>query len=325
LGRRVTVRRVVGRTEQGRTQYGDVVGDLVRLDASVAVIETRHGPVEVDLNTIMIGKPAPPSTADELALQAVMASGWRAAETGHVGGWLLRATGGFTGRANSVLPLRAPGIPLEQALGQARAWYHAHGLPLRLMIPSEARRLLDADLGERGWPIQYGALVMAARTDQLHANVRTDVDVQLHPRPDDAWFARYRDGAGTSETARALLTRHDNVIFASINDGDRAVAIGRATVDDRWLGVTAVEVDPALRRAGLATAVMAALWRWGGGRGATHGYLQVHSENEAAIGMYERQGYWVHHDYRYRIDPDDAANAVGVLAESPRFPGDFVG
>lgn len=289
--------------------YGDVVGDLVKLDASVAVIDTRHGPVEVALDSIVIGKPAPPSIADELALQAVMASGWRAAETGHVGGWLLRATGGFTGRANSVLPLRAPGVPLEHALGQARAWYHGHGLPLRLMIPSEARRLLDAELGERGWPIQYGALVMAARLDQLHANATTDVDVQLDERPDDTWFTRYRDGAGTSETARALLTRHDNVVFASIRDGGRVLAIGRATVDAGWVGVTAVEVDPGVRRSGLGSAVMAALWRWGRERGATHSYLQVHDVNAAAIGLYERQGYWVHHDYRYRIDPDDAAGA----------------
>src|SRR5690349_5232837 len=148
---------------------------------------------------------------------------------------------------------------------------------------------------------------MAGRLDQLHADVRSDVAVQFDERPDDRWFARYRDGAGTSETARALLTRHDNVAFASIRDGDRALAIGRATVDEHWVGITAVEVDPAVRRSGLGTAVMAALWRWGRERGAVHSYLQVHDENEAAIMMYARQGYWVHHDYRYRIDPDDAA------------------
>lgn len=110
------MRRVLGRTGQGRTHYGDVVGDLVRLDASLAVIDTRHGPVEVALDTIVIGKPAPPSTADELALQAVMAAGWRAADTGHVGGWLLRATGGFTGRANSVLPR------VRRACRSSRRW-----------------------------------------------------------------------------------------------------------------------------------------------------------------------------------------------------------
>ena len=306
LGRRVSVRRVVGRTEQGRPQYGDLVGDLVHLDERVAVIDTRHGLDEVDLETVSIAKPAPPSTADELALQAVAARGWRAADTAELGGWLLRATGGFTGRANSVLPLRAPGMPLDEALQRARAWYADRGLPLRLLVPSEARRLLDAELGERGWPIEYGALVMAGRLDQLRAAARADVAVRLDAVPDDAWFARYRDGAGASDTARALLTRHDQAIFASVRDGDACLAIGRATVDDRWLGVTAVEVDPRHRRQGLASSVMAALWQWGRDRGAVSSYLQVGDDNDAATDLYRTQGYWVHHDYRYRVDPDSA-------------------
>jgi GNAT superfamily N-acetyltransferase len=305
LGRRVTVRRVLGRSEQGRPLFGDVVGDLLELDEVLAVIDTRQGQVEVPVATIVIAKPAPPSTADELALEAITAAGWRAEHTGHVGGWLLRASGGFTGRGNSVLPLRTPGIPLDDALAQARAWYHRQGLPLRFQLPSEARRLLDAELGERGWPIQYGALVMAARLDRVQATARPELRVRLDPTPDAAWFDRYRDGAGSSEAARGLLTRHDDVVFASIRDGDRCVAIGRGAVDTGWLGVTAVEVDPARRRAGLAGAVMTALWQWGGGRGATRSYLQVADDNEVAIDMYTAFGYWAHHDYRYRIDPDD--------------------
>ena len=147
LGRRVSVRRVIGRRPDGRPLFGDVVGDLVRLDASVAVIDTRDGAVEVATDSVTIARTAPPSTADELALQSIAAAGWRAAETGHLGGWLLRATGGFTGRANSVLPLGLPGMPLDDALAQARCWYAERGLPLKLLIPTEARRLLDAGLG----------------------------------------------------------------------------------------------------------------------------------------------------------------------------------
>jgi GNAT superfamily N-acetyltransferase len=81
------------------------------------------------------------------------------------------------------------------------------------------------------------------------------------------------------------------------------VAIGRATIDDGWLGVTAVEVDPTLRRTGLAATIMAAVWEWGRERGANHSYLQVSAENVAAVGLYEKLGYWVHHDYRYRTEP----------------------
>lgn len=304
VGRRVTVRRVLGRNETGRTVYGDVVGDLLSLDASTAVIDTRNGPVEVSLDTMVIAKPAPPSTADELALQTVAASGWRAAETGHVGGWLLRADHGFTSRANSVLPLRAPGLPLEHALAQARAWYHQHGLPVRLQVPSEARRLLDAELGERGWPMYDATLMMAARLDQLHVATRPDVEVRLEAAPDDAWLLRYRDGAAPPDIARALLSRHDAVVFAAVRDGSNCLAVGRGVVDDGWLGISAVEVDPAARRRGLAGAVMAALWQWGRERDAAHSYVQVRAENDGAIAMYEKQGYYVHHDYRYRIDPD---------------------
>lgn len=304
VGRRVTVRRVLGRNEAGRTVYGDVVGDLLRLDGSTAVIETRTGPVEVALDTVVIAKAAPPSTADELALQTVAASGWRAAETGHVGGWLLRANAGFTSRANSVLPLRAPGMPLEHALAQARAWYHQRGLPLRVQVPSEARRLLDAELGERGWPMYDATLMMAARLDQLHASARPDVEVRLEPAPDDAWLARYRDGAAPAEVARSLLCRHDTVVFASIRDGGDCLAVGRGVVDDGWLGIAAVEVAEAARRSGLAAAVMATLWQWGREHAAAHSYVQVRAENDGAVALYEKQGYWVHHDYRYRMDPD---------------------
>lgn len=268
------------------------------------MIDTRSGPVEVALDSVTIAKPAPPSTADELALEAVAAAGWRAAEIGHVGGWVLRATAGFTGRANSVLPLRAPGLQLDDALREAGSWYAARALPVRLLVPTEGRRLLDAGLGERGWLPSPDVHTMAGRLDQMRAAPRDDVRVVITDAPDDGWFGRYRGGAGVGEAGRALLTRHDAAGFAAIRDGRNVSAIGRCTIDDGWLGVTAVEVDPALRRSGLAETVMAALWRWGADRSTVRSYLQVSSDNVAAVGLYRKLGYWVHHDYRYRTAPE---------------------
>src|SRR5262249_51326843 len=107
-----------------------------------------------------------------------------------------------------------------------------------------------------------------------------------------------------------------SVGFASIRDAARAVAIGRATIDDGWLGVTAVEVEPALRRSGLATAIMAALLDWGRERGTTRSYLQVSTDNDPAVTLYTRMGYWVHHDDRDRPEPEqgdrpDASQTTG--------------
>lgn len=300
VGRRVSVRRVVGRAPDGRMQFGDVVGDLLRLGDTTALIEQRGALIELPLEHVALARLAPPSSADELALEAVAARGWRPAETAELGGWLLRANDGFTGRANSVLPLRAPGMPLADALGRARDWYAARGLPLRFAVPAESRRLLDAELGERGWVPSADVLVLTARLDLLPADGAAE---KVLDAPDEGWFARYRDGAGASPAARALLTRHDRAGFAMLREDGATLAIGRGVVDDEWLGVSAVEVGERHRRRGLATQIMRALWAWGIAQGATRTYLQVSSDNAAAVALYERLGYREHHVYRYRDEP----------------------
>jgi N-acetylglutamate synthase len=302
LGRRVSIRRVLDHVSGDRAQFGDVVGDLVGLDAQTAVVQTRNGAVEVDLERIAIARLVPPSTADELALESVAARGLRPADEHRLGDWVLRANGGFTRRANSLLPLGRPDRPLDDALAFAHDWYAERGLPVQLHVPTEARRLLDAELGERGWPADQHTQVLVARLDALAAVDGSAVEVAT--TPDDAWLALYRGGRGLTEPARSLLTRHDTVAFASLRLDGRTVAVGRGAVDDGWLGVMAVEVEPGRRRRGLAAAVMAALWQWGAQREAQRGYLQVSADNAPAIALYTKLGYWVHHDYHYRREPD---------------------
>jgi N-acetylglutamate synthase len=305
VGRRVSVRRVVERAPDGRLVQADVVGDLVGLDAQTAVVASRAGLVEVPVALVTAARPVPPSTADQLALEAVSARGWCAAETEELDGWLLRADHGFTKRANSVLPLRQLRLPLDEALSRASDWYAARGLPLLFQVPTEARRLLDAALGERGWPAQVLVHVLARRLDDGMPDVGEAVE--LHPEPDDAWLTLFRNGAARTPTGRALLTRHRRLCFASVRRDGRTVAVGRGTVDDDWLGLTSIAVDPAHRRQGLARAVTGALCAWGAGRGATRSHLEVEDDNDAAAQLYARLGYWRHHDYHYRRPDNPAA------------------
>lgn len=304
IGRRVSIRRVLDRTPEGELRFGDVVGDLLALDAETAVIEARSGLVEVPIALVTAARAVVPSTAEELALEATVARGWRAAETAELGGWLLRATGGFTSRANSVLPLRAAGRPLDEALETVRGWYAERGLPARLQLPVEARRLLDAELAERGWSAESPTHVLAARLDLLAGGAGRDAPpVRIADAPDDTWLARYRGGAAATDVARGLLSRHDRAAFAAVTVDGRTLAIGRGTVDGEWLGVTAVEVDESARRHGLATAVMRALWRWGAAQGARRSHVAVTADNGPALALYRRLGYWQHHDYHYRREP----------------------
>lgn len=302
LGQRVTVRRVVERDDTGRLLFGDVVGDLVELTSDLATVDTRDGPVEIPTALVAIAKLVPPSSADELAVEAMIARGWRAAETAHVGGWLLRANQGFTGRANSVLPLRSPRRSLDDAIAEARRWYAERGLPLRFQVPTESRRLLDVELAERGFEASPDVHVMTGRLDVLRRGRTADAhEVQLAEQPGETWFARYRDGRGAEPAARALLTRHDHAMFATVTGSDgEPVAIGRGAVDDDWLAVGAVEVAPDHRRRGLARAVVNALEDWAAGEGATRAHLEVSEDNPAALALYDSLGYRTHHRYRYR-------------------------
>jgi ribosomal protein S18 acetylase RimI-like enzyme len=96
----------------------------------------------------------------------------------------------------------------------------------------------------------------------------------------------------------------DRPAFASLVQDGAVVAIGRAVVDDRWCGITALEVGEPHRRRGLARLVLRALLDWSTTYGARHIYLQVAEGNRPALELYRQYGFGVHHRYHYRLQPD---------------------
>lgn len=103
--------------------------------------------------------------------------------------------------------------------------------------------------------------------------------------------------------------------------GEAPAAIGRCVVDGRWAGFAAVEVDPAQRRRGLATAVMAALAGRALDEGASAAWLQVESDNTGARAMYAGLGFAPHHAYHhYRAPrtPDEPGRPTGTGADDAR-------
>ena len=235
---------------------------------------------------------------------------WQAVERSALGGWLLRAAGGFTGRANSALPLGDPGMTPAGAVAAVAEWYRARRLPPMIQLPMRLDEgaldgPLDRVLDERGWRLRPGpAVVMTAGSAAVgrHAG---DSGIVLAGEPDRRWLARYRyRGADLPPVARSLLLSAPVQVFASARRHGETVAIGRLSLADGWGGLTAIEVDPAWRRAGLGTAVTAALAAEASRRGATRIFLQVEERNGAARALYRRCGFTDRHRYHYRIAPD---------------------
>ncbi len=305
VGRRVIVRRVVGERD-GRPQFSDVIGDLESADDKLQVRRADGTTVAVDPDSVHRIKPLPARRADALELEEIAAAGWPAPETHWLGRWLLRAADGWTGRANSVLPLGDPGQPLDLAVETVRGWYAERGLATRFQVPLPVATGLDGELAGRGFRADPPVLVQTAPLAAVIADTGEAPDlppVTFAETPSPGWLAayHYRGGGDLPAVAVEIMTAARLPVFASVVADGETVAVARAVVDEGWLGVTAVEVAPAWRRRGLATHVMRGLARWGADRGASQSYLQVASDNHAAVAFYEQLGFTTHHRYHYRI------------------------
>ncbi|RBY79525.1 GNAT family N-acetyltransferase [Geodermatophilus sp. TF02-6] len=241
---------------------------------------------------------------DVADLERLAARGWRGSEEEHLGDWLLRAGGGFTGRANSALVVGDPGLPLPAAVDAVTRWYGDRGLRPCAMLPGRQSRAADAAFAAAGWERDEDVLVLTA---PLTVPPADGVPVELSPAPDDAWLTGYRyRGRPLPPAAREVLTNAEDVVFASVRcepPPAPLAAVARGVLTDDWLGVAAVTVAERHRRRGLATAVMAALQRWAADRGARWVYLQVLASNAPARALYRRAGFIEHHRYHYRSAP----------------------
>lgn len=262
-----------------------------------------------------------PCQVSVASLEAVAALGWRGTETDRLGGWLLRAAGGFTGRANSALPLGDPGVATSAAVDHVQAWYGARGLRPRFLVPLPDAQPVDDELVARGWALGDVVRMLVAPVPPLVAaydnSLPASPPVRVDPVPDAAWVAAYHYRGGELPAhAREVIEHGDLLGFASVRDSGGAVlAIARGSVDadltaagdsgtgEPWLGVTAVEVDPAARRRGLGGVILGGLASWASGHGAGCCYLQVAADNAPALALYARHGFAFHHTYQYRLAP----------------------
>ncbi|WP_250399869.1 GNAT family N-acetyltransferase [Streptomyces cellostaticus] len=314
VGKRVSIRRL-GEPGTGPEKFTDTVGVLTSWDDGVLMITSRDGrSVRIAESALVAGKviPAAPArrrgpAATYAELARVAARAWRPVESERLGEWELRAAGGFTRRANSVLPLGDPGLGLDAALEAVRRWYGERGLPAYVQTATGAegtQEVLCAELERRGWVREVSSGLWTGALAPV-ADTAEGAGVVLSREVDEAWLARYRR-EGVGEVALRVLAGGPSVWFATVPGaaGEAPAAIGRCVVDGRWAGFAAVEVDPARRRRGLATEVMAALARRALDEGASAAWLQVETANEGARGLYARLGLAPHHAYHHYRRPD---------------------
>ncbi len=340
VGHRIVVRRVVGH-RGGRPVYSDSLGELVELTETHLTLTTRQGRLRVPMAEVHRAKRVPaarrPTAAAVVELELAADEAWPAPTRARLGDWLLRAADGWTGRANSALPVGDPDRPLEAALDAVERWYADRGQPALVNTPLPLAAPVGAEIDLRGWDSRPPVLVQTTPLSTL-AGSRPPLAtapgagpsgsglpglgggpelgagavpaggpvVELAAAPSADWLAVAAGRKGElPEAARHVLTAVDQVRFAHVYADGALVAIGRGTVTGRgrWLGLSLIEVLPAARRQGLAARLIRGLADWAAGAGATDAFLQVEQSNAAAVALYRKLGFTTHHTYLTRVAP----------------------
>ena len=277
-----------------------MVGRVLSAEADGLRIERRDGDLAfVPTGTVLAMRVVPdrpvrtrPAAAvSPEDLTRITSRGWPAVESVPLGDWELRASGGFTGRANSAAAHGDPGV--EDPFAAVVDFYATRGLrPLVQVVEDSAwhRRFVEAGwIGVVDQP--PGAIVQVA---DLRSVSEADPEAVVRDHATDGWlglYGRVRD----PDAARTVMEGPATVGFVSIDD----VAIGRVVVTGEWAGLAAVEVDPARRRQGLARRIVETSLAWAVAQGADKAYLQTMRDNAPALALYEPYGFTTHHAYRY--------------------------
>ncbi len=284
----------------------DVIGRVLEIDSESITMERRDGDIVVIARTSVVTWKLVPdrplrrrraATIEAAELTRIASRGWPAIESVALGEWELRASGGFTGRANSVAVHGSPGTQFSDALAQIVEFYSTRSTtPLAQVVEGSIEQ---HDFLDSGWvpiPTYYGgAVVQVADLDPMY---EADPEANISLTADDEWLARYGRTEGEDlSIVRAVLEGPATVGFVSI--GTPIVAIGRVVVTGEWAGIACVEVEPEARRQRLARRIIDSCFAWAVERGADKAYLQTMRSNEAAIALYAAYGFVDHHDYRY--------------------------
>lgn len=283
LGRRVVVRHLL---PDGRAT--DVLGVCTAWGAEAVTIDRDGvGPVEIALSTIVTGKPVPPRASVRARVSAReveehVAALWPTVTSAPLGAWLLRAApphgGRLRRRGNSALAMEEPGLPWDEAVQGVLDFYGALGQ--RPIVQVQRGSTVEEALAAYGFASAgdgdaHAQLTSAARALRAARASAPDVAITL------------------AEGAREAT--------ASLGE-DPAAATGRGVVSGDWLLLEGLVVDPAHRRRGLATAVLAELLDWGASRGARTAMLHVETVNDGALALYEGLGFRTHHTNRYLLE-----------------------
>ena len=232
-------------------------------------------------------------------------------------GWVASLARGFTGRANSVVPLDAGALPPKEKIAFFESLYAAHGLPATFKLTTPCRPAgLDDLLAARGYRESRRASVqvLSELPRDADANVVANADanadvgadaIEARPEPWPAWIEAIVSARalppGDAATLPAILAAIALPCrYAASLDSRGVAACALGVLEGDWVGLYDITTREDARRRGHAARVVRSITDWARDNGASAAYLQVMVGNAPAQGLYAKLGFREAYQYAYR-------------------------
>jgi RimJ/RimL family protein N-acetyltransferase len=251
-------------------------------------------------------------SAEMRAIEELSLNAWPAQQTLLYDGWVLRFSGGYTRRANSVNPLYPSSLALEAKIQVCEAHYRQQNLPVIFkMTPGSQPSDLDARLDALGYSHEASTSVQTLAPAQLTgfaapASPPPGAHLVLESALSEDWMNAF---TRMSASQLAQLVRHRAILqaiqpetcYAALQIDGSTAACGLAVCQNGWVGFYDILVESSLRRQGYGEFVMRALLSWASERTARSAYLQVMHNNLPALRLYAKLGFREAYSYWYRV------------------------
>jgi N-acetylglutamate synthase len=240
-------------------------------------------------------------------LEELSINAWPSLQTMLCDGWVLRFSEGHTRRANSSNPLYGGLLDVDEKIDACEKLYSARHLDTVFKLTAASFPPdLDRTLSARGYFLESESAVQTlglqddlAEPDGSEITLSSDVS--------DEWLSAFWQMSGFDERRRGtakqmLLNIVPQKCLASIWDREGGIiACGMAVLQGDYVGLFDIATHKDFRRRGHGRQLTLGLLHWAKENGAKQAYLQVLSNNEAALSLYSGLGFIEAYRYWYRI------------------------
>lgn len=229
---------------------------------------------------------------------------WPARQQFLLDGWVMRASGGYTKRANSVTPVYPSSLPPQDKIAACERFYTEQQQRSVFRLPSfvEETQALDALLAQRAYqPLDL--------THVLHQKITAQpAYLALRAVQREDWLRIFCQLSQVSFERHLLhleiLKRIAfEPLYAVLYQGETPVACGVGVRENELFGLFDIVTSLEHRRKGYGTQLITGMLDWARQQGATDAYLQVLNVNQAARELYAKLGFQELYHYWYRVQP----------------------